>query len=158
MAKVQLEFSEQEMRQLAELCAMGLTMLGQAMPESRDPRVEAWHRMMVAVIKAAKTVPAIARDMEFNPDCGYWFFKRPYIDEAFYSDVTDEYRDAVFWEELVARMATQSLTESLNAEEVENMSPEERTRRTSAIEKALWNEVSRHGIDRLMFLLPETES
>lgn len=158
MAKVQLELTEQEMRQLAELCAMGLTMLGQAMPESRDPRVDKWHRLMVDLIKAAKTVPAIARDMEFNPDCGYWFFKRPYIDNAFYSDVTDEYRDAVFWEELVARMAAQSLAENLGAEETEAMPPEERARRTSAMEKALWNEVTRHGIDRLMFLLPETES
>lgn len=158
MAKVQIELTEQEMRQLAELCAMGLTMLGQAMPDSRDARVDAWHRLMVGLIKAAKTVPAIARDMEFNPDCGYWFFKRPYIDTAFYSDVTDEYRDAVFWEELVARMASQSLADNVGGEEAESMPPEERARRTAAMEKALWNEVTRHGIDRLMFLLPETES
>lgn len=158
MSRVQIELTEQEMRQLAELCAMGLTVLGQAMPDSRDPRVDSWHRMMVELIKAAKTVPAIARDMEFNPDCGYWFFKRPYIDHAFYSDVTDEYRDAVFWEELVARMAVQSLADNVGVEESEGMSHEERTRRTSAMEKALWNEVTRHGIDRLTFLLPETES
>lgn len=158
MAKVQIELTEQEMRQLAELCAMGLTMLGQAMPDSRDPRVEAWHRLMVELLKAGKTVPSLARDMEFNPDCGYWFFKRPYIDKAFYSDVTDEYRDAVFWEELVARMATQSLSDNLGGEEADALSPEERSRRTAAMEKTLWNEVTRHGIDRLMFLLPETES
>lgn len=158
MAKVQLELSEEEMRHLAEVCAMGLTVLGQAMPDTRDPRADAWHRLMVGLLKAAKTVPAIARDMEFNPDCGYWFFKRPYVDTAFYSDVTDEYRDAVFWEELVARMATQSLADSVGREAAECMAPEERARRTSAVEKALWNEVTRHGIDRLMFLLPETES
>lgn len=158
MDKVRLELTEQEMRGLAELCAMGLTVLGQAMPEARDPRADAWHRLMVELLKAARTVPAIARDMEFNPDCGYWFFKRPYIDKAFYSDVTDEYRDAVFWEELVARMATQSLAENMGSEEGLSLPPEEQMRRTSAMEKALWNEVTRHGIDRLMFLLPEGES
>lgn len=159
MDKVRIELTEQEMRHLAELCAMGLTVLGQAMPESRDPRVEAWHRLMVELLKAAKSSPAIARDMEFNPDCGYWFFKRPYIDKAFYSDVMDEYRDAVFWEELVARMATQSLAENMGStEEALSLPPEEQSRRTAAMEKALWNEVTRHGIDRLMFLLPEGES
>lgn len=158
MGKVQLELTEEEMRHLAEVCAMGLTVLGQAMPDARDSRADAWHKLMVGLIKAAKTVPAIARDMEFNPDCGYWFFKRPYVDSAFYSDVLDEYRDATFWEELVGRMATQALADTLGPEEAENMPPEERAKRTSAMEKALWDEVTRHGIDRLLFMLPEGES
>lgn len=158
MGKVQIELTEQEMRQLAELCAMGLTVLGQAMPDTRDARADAWHRLMVGLLEAARSAPSVARDLEFNPDCGYWFFKRPYVDKAFYSDVMDEYRDSVFWEELVARMASQSLADSVGQEEADMLPPEERARRTSAVEKALWNEVTRHGIDRLMFLLPEGES
>lgn len=74
MPRVTLELTEQEMRHLAEVCAMSLTMLGQAMSESRDARTDAWHRLLVDLLKAAHTVPSIARDMELNPDCGYWFF------------------------------------------------------------------------------------
>ena len=79
MGKVTLELSEQEMRDLAEVCAMSLTVLGQAMPDGRNPRADAWQKLLVALVKAGRTVPSIARDMELNPDCGYGFFKRPYI-------------------------------------------------------------------------------
>ncbi|MDO4221002.1 MAG: hypothetical protein Q4C88_02630 [Akkermansia sp.] len=158
MGKISVELTEEEMRNLAEVSAMALTMLGQGMPESRDPRVDEWHRLLVDILKAAHTIPGIAKDMEMNPDCGYWFFKHAYVDSAFYSDLLDEVRDAVFWEELVARMAAQSLAESIGPEAVDNMDPEERSARLSSMEKALWNEVTRHGIDRLFFMLPPEES
>lgn len=146
------------MRHLAEVCAMSLTVLGQAMPETRDSRADAWQHLLVNVLKAARTVPSVARDMELNPDCGYWFFKRPYIDAAFYSDVLEEYRESLFWEELVTRMASQSLLDNLGAEVYDSLSPEERAERVSSMEKALWNEVSHHGLARLLFMLSPEES
>ena len=96
--------------------------------------------------------------MELNPDCGYWFFKRPYVEEAFYSDVLDEYRDAAFWEELVARLVNRSLVEYYGQEEVEGMSQEERARLSASMEKCLWNEVTRYGVDRLLFMLSPEDS
>jgi hypothetical protein len=158
MGKVTLELSESEMRDLAEVCAMALTVLGQAMPDGRNPRADAWQKLLVALVKAGRTVPGIARDMELNPDCGYWFFKRPYIENAFYSDALDEYRDASFWEELVTRLANRSLAEYYGQEAVENMTPEERAAHVSSMEKSLWKEVSHYGLDRLMFMLAPEES
>lgn len=146
------------MRNLAEICAMSLTVLGQAMPDGCNPRADAWQKLLVELIKAGRTVPAIARDMELNPDCGYWFFKRPYIENAFYSDVLDEYRDSTFWEELVTRLATHSLAEIYGQDAVESMSPEERASHVAAMEKSLWQEVSHYGVDRLMFMLAPEDS
>ncbi len=158
MGKLTLDLTEAEMRDAAEMAALMLSVLGQVQPELKDPRCDAWHRLCVAMLKAAHGVPAIAKDMELNPDCGYWFFKRPYIDEAFYSDVLDEYRDTTFWAELVSRAAEQCLVENLGQERADALSDEERARRLSSMEKALWNEVTRHGLDRMMFLLPGNES
>ena len=158
MGKVTLELTETEMRDLAEVCAMALTVLGQAMPDGRNPRADAWQKLLIDIIKAGRTVPGIARDMELNPDCGYWFFKRPYIDRAFYSDVLDEYRDAAFWEELVSRLSGRALAEYYGQEALENMTPEERAARSSAMEKTLWNEVTHYGVERLMFMLAPEES
>ncbi len=158
MAKQGLELTETQMRHMAEMSAMVLSMLAQVQPELKDARCEAWQKLCVHLLSAARRVPSIARDMELNPDCGYWFFKRPYIDSAFYSDVLDEYRDSTFWSELVARVAEQSLVENLGQERADSLGEEERIARLSSLEKALWNEVSRHGIDRMMFLLPGNES
>lgn len=146
------------MRNLAEICAMSLTVLGQAMPDGRNPQADAWQKLLVEIIKAGRTVPSIARDMELNPDCGYWFFKRPYVENAFYSDVLDEYRDASFWEELVSRVATRTLADYYGQDAVEQMSPEERASCTSAMEKTLWQEVTHYGVDRLMFMLSPEDS
>lgn len=146
------------MRNLCEICAMTLTVLGQAMPDGRNPRADAWHKLSVELINAGRNVSSIARDMELNPDCGYWFFKRPYVEEAFYSDVLDEYRDAAFWEELVARLVNRSLVEYYGQEEVEGMSQEERARLSASMEKCLWNEVTRYGVDRLLFMLSPEDS
>ena len=158
MGKVTLELSEPEMRDLAEVCAMALTILGQAMPDGRNPRADAWHKLLVEIVKAGRTLPGIARDMELNPDCGYWFFKRPYVDDAFYSDVLEEFRDATFWSELVSRLAEQSLVENLGDEATSLLSDEERAARISSLEKALYQEVYTHGMERLVFMLPPEES
>ena len=158
MSKLDVELSETEMHHLAEMCAMVLTMLGQAKPEGNNPQAEAWQRLCVAILKSAHKLPSIARYMELNPDCGYWFFKRPYVDEAFYSDFLEEYRDSAFWSELVSRMAEQSLVENLGDEYASLLTDEERAERVSSMEKALWKEVSENGMDRLMFMLPPEES
>ncbi len=146
------------MRDVAEMCALVLSLLGQVPGELNETRAAAWHRLCVALLKAARKVPAIGRDMELNPDCGYWFFKRPYIDSAFYADVLEEFRDFSFWAELVSRSAEQTLVETLGPEAVENFSDEERAQRIASMEKALWNEVTQHGLERMMFLLPGQES
>ncbi len=158
MGKLSLDLTEAEMRDMAEMAALVLTLLGQLPGELNENRANAWQRLCTALLNAAREVPAIGKDMELNPDCGYWFFKRPYIDTAFYSDVLEEYRDSAFWAELVSRMAEQSLLENLGEARVEAMDDGERSRRTSSLEKALWNEVTRHGLDRMLFLLPENES
>ncbi len=158
MGRTEIEFTEAEMRHLAEMSAMVLSMLGQAMPDMKDPRADAWQKLCIGLLRAARGIPSIGRDMELNPDCGYWFFKRPYIDEAFYSDVLDEYRDSTFWTELVSRMAEQTLAENLGGDYVQRMSEEERNAHVSSLEKALWHEVTHHGLERAMFMLPQSES
>ncbi len=158
MGKLSLDLTEAEMRDVAEMCALVLTLLGQVQGELNDSRTNAWQRLCAAMLKAARNVPSIGKDMELNPDCGYWFFKRPYIDTAFYSDVLEECRDNAFWAELVARVAEQSLIENVGQERADAMSDEERSQSVASLEKALWNEVTRHGLDRMMFLLPGQES
>ncbi|MBQ4595101.1 MAG: hypothetical protein IJA81_10750 [Akkermansia sp.] len=153
-----LELTESDMRHLAEMSAMVLSMFGQMQADMDDPQVQAWHKLCVNILKAAHHVPSIARHMELNPDCGYWFFKRPYVDEAFYSDMLEDYRDSTFWAELVNRMAEQSLVENLGDEHASLLSDEERAARVSSLEKALWQEVNTHGLDRLLFMLPPGES
>ncbi len=158
MVKQDLEISESDLQNLAEMSAMVLSMFARVQADESDSRVQAWQKLCVSVLNSAHNVPSIRRHMELNPDTGYWFFKRPYIDNAFYSEMLEDYTDATFWSELVSRMAEQSLVENLGDEQASLLSDEERAARVSSLEKALWNEVNHYGMERLMFLLPPEES
>ncbi len=149
---------EKEMRDLAEICSMALDMIAAAPPEGRSVETERWRRLCCRFLEAAHSVPSIGKDMELNPDSACWCFRRSYLENAFFEDVVDEYRDACFWSELVTRMSEHALAEVAGEEAVERMSEEERRFRCSALEKALWNECTHHGLDRLVFMLPESES
>lgn len=158
MTQPTFQFNDSEMRDLAEMSALVLEMLATAVPDGGDKQAERWKKLCVKMLDSAHSIPSIGEDMEMNPEGGYWYFKRPYLETAFFEDCIDEYRDSVFWSELVTRMAEQSLMEAIGEDAVNSLSDDERAERCSAMEKALWNECIHHGIDRLMFMLPSTES
>ena len=157
MSRYTFSLNEEEMRDLAEMGAMVLSALGRAMPDLRNPRAVAWQQLCVRLMEKARSVPSLQRDMEMNPDCGHWFFKRAYLEESFCAELLDELSDHSFWEELVTRMADQSLRDHVGETGLEQMDAEERERLLSSMETALWNEVRKRGIDRLAFLLPPEE-
>ena len=158
MKKIILELSEEELRHLAEMAAMSISLLSTAKNEIDAKKAEKWQQTCAAVLKAARGVNAIGKDMELHPELRHWFFTPAYVNSAFFTELLDEARDATFWSELVGRMAEHTLEHALPAEELETMSDEERTARTSSLESALWHEVSHHGLDRLIFMLPEEDS
>ena len=90
MAKQDLELNEADMLRLTEMCAMVLSMFSRMQADEEDARVKAWQKLCISILKNARNVPSIARHMELNPDTGYWFFKRPYIDAAFYSEMLED--------------------------------------------------------------------
>lgn len=159
MKKTTIELTDDEMRTLAEISALALSLLGTVKSEfANEPKVDAWQSLCATLLKKAKSVPSIARDMELHPELCHWFFKPQYVDRAFFTSVLDEARDAIFWSELVGRVAEHTLEQALPEETLQKMSDEERVMRTSSLESALWHEVMHHGLDRLVFLLPEEDA
>ena len=158
MKKITLEFSEDDLRQLAEMMAYLLTQLSMVKSDLSDNRADTWQRLSASILKTAHSVPSIGRDMEMHPELRHFFFTPSYVNRAFFTEVLEEVRDALFWSELVGRMAEHTLEHALPPDVVETMSDEERAARTSSLESALWHEVTHHGLDRLIFMLPEGDS
>lgn len=146
------------MRQLAEMSAFVISLLAMAKTDASDAGVIAWQKLAARLLNSAAKVPDIGRNMLRHPDLRHSFFNAAYVEEAFYTSLLDEVRDSLFWSELVANMASNTLERATPPDELEKLSDEERQARVSALENAVWREVTRHGIDRLMFLLPEEAS
>lgn len=158
MKKISVEFSEDELRQLAEMSAFCMTMMALAKTNMRRRDAKTWQRLCAHVFDTARQAPGIGGDMEYQPDLRQWVFRPKYMDKAFYTDLLDEARDSIFWSELVHRMADNTLENALPDEDLDELDDDERTARVASLEQAIWDEVSRHGLDRLVFMLAEEDS
>ena len=158
MKNKRMEYSEHEMQVLAEMagfCLMGLSMVKN---EVEDVHANAWELLGRRIFEKANEVPKLAKLMTMHPDLRFPFFNEKYADTCFFSSVMDELRETFFWDELVTRLADQSLLRSLGVDKYDELSDDERQMRTHALEQAIWNEVMEHGVDRLSFILPPEES
>lgn len=155
--KITLEFTEEEMRRLAEMSATMLSLMLLDTADEDAQNLSDWRWLTAKLLNAAHKVPDIALDMEIHPELGHWYFSQDYVEDAFYSKLLNEVRDTVFWEELVMRMAEHTMETTIPATKLKRMSENEQSASLASLEQALWHEVTNHGLDRLMFVVPETE-
>ncbi len=157
--KTSLELTSEQMRNLAEMAAFVMVMMDRVRGEDMDERkLLPWLELVRVIMEHAATCPELRKNMEVHPELQHWFFSQKYSDSAFFNELFDEARDAIFWDELVSRMADHVLVDSLSPDEVEQLDPQEREERVEALEKAFWAEVSEHGIERLAFIVAPDES
>ena len=129
-------------------------------PTSRTGRRRVWRRggnLVSRLMKELSVTSKLKGRIAYADDLGGYAFTREYEESAFFQDCLDEYRDNSFWADLVTRMADKAISEHLGPEYFENMPEDERRRTAEALEKSLWQECARYGIDRLGFILPPSD-
>ena len=156
--KITINLTREQLRDVAEMAALSLTLVEVCRDELNPARVAGWESVCKLIMEYASNIPALKKRMEVNSDMGHWFFRESFARDAFYAQVLDAARDALFWSDLVTRMADNALSESMSDEEFQTLDDEEKARRTSALEEALKEEVANHGLDRFAFYVPSDES
>ncbi|MCH5285083.1 MAG: hypothetical protein J1E42_05725 [Akkermansiaceae bacterium] len=152
--RITLEFTEEELHELAEMMGLVLIQLGETWQYLDKKRAKTWEQVAGKVLRiASHEVPDLVGQMEPSPQHKYWSFRPEYVEDAFFSTVHDELREASFWSELVAKMAEQALEAAIPT--AVDMPDEERQRRTASLQEALQREVQTYGIQRLCFMIPE---
>ena len=157
MKKINIEFTEEEMRSLAEMCSVMMVLIGLGKNEISRRELKEQSKLPVRLLSIAAKEAKVGEEMEMNKELGHWYFKPEHVEGAFFSSLLGAMRETVFWEELVMRMAEHTLYNSMPKDEVEQMTELERRMTVGALEQAIWSEVARHGLDRLTFVLPELE-
>ncbi len=138
---VHMDMTVQEMRHLAEICAMTLSTLEPLKAElQHDMRYLEWQQLCVSVLDAARQIPQLASQMEFNRGCGYWFFTPSYVQLSFYAQVVDKMQDSIFWSELVTRLTDEVFGMHVNS------AAEQQQR--AMYEQSIWNEIEARGLSR----------
>lgn len=152
-----LKFSDDEARDLAEMLSMAATVAAANQQDGTEARLAAWGKLVSRLMEELSSTPRLKGSIAYADDLGGYAFTREYEENAFFQDCLDEYRDNIFWADLVTRMADKAISEHLGPEYFENMAEEERRQTAEALEKSLWQECARYGIDRLGFILPPTD-
>ena len=94
----------------------------------------------------------------FSPEQGGYVLTETYVEKAFFQDCLDEFRENMFWEDLVSRLSEKELRNYIGEPAFELLSDKKLESMTASLEKALWNECARHGVERLGFIVPLEEN
>lgn len=154
---VTLKLSDDEARDVAEMLSLAAVIASANQQEGAEPRLTAWGRLLARLMEELSASPKLKGRIAYAEEVGGFAFTREYEEKAFFQDCLDEYRDSMFWGDLVTRLADKAISEHMGAEYFENMTEEERRHTGEALEKALWQECSKYGIDRLGFILPPSD-
>ena len=154
---VTLKLSDEEARHLAEMLSAAAAVAAANQQDGAEGNLVAWGKLISRLMEELSETPRLKGCIAYAEDLGAYAFTREYEENAFYQDCLDEYRDNIFWADLVTRMADKAISEHLGPEYFENMPEDERRRTAEALEKSLWQECARYGIDRLGFILPPSD-
>lgn len=154
---VNLRLSDDEARDLAEMLSTAAIVAASNQQDGAEARLMAWGKLISRLMEELSSTSRLKGGIAYAEDLGGYAFTREYEENAFFQDCLDEYRDNIFWADLVTRMADKAISEHLGPEYFENMSEEERRHTAEALEKSLWKECSKYGMDRLGFILPPSD-
>lgn len=157
---VPIRFSPRELKNLAEMLSLAFAIAdeGRENLSASSRQLTEWGSLLQKVMALAYLEPDLRKGIEYPDDDGGYSFTPSFEEKAFFTECLDNFRDNMFWGELVARMADKAVVEHLGQEAFDAMSEEECRKLTEPLEHALWEECTKRGIDRFGFVLPPEES
>lgn len=160
MSSVPIRFSPSELKQLAEMLSLSVSVASEGKEDlsASSSRIDEWHALHQKVMEVAYLDPALRKGIEYPDDDGTYSFTPAYEEKSFFLECLDDFRDNMFWGELVSRMADKALIEHLGQDAFDSMNEEQCRKMSEPLEQALWDECTKYGIDRFGFVLPPEES
>jgi hypothetical protein len=103
------------------------------------------------VLEAAKST-GLAGIVEFDMECGKHRVTEKFQDNAYFQECYHEVRNAVFWEELMIRLAERDLIQEIGPAAHEALDEEERRQKAAPLEKRYWDKFQKDGIDLIFWI------
>lgn len=150
---MELHLSSTELSTLMEMAAMAGLMLAVSQ-QSEEVNRESLKQFFAL---EAKIMDLGARNgfkkfLEFNPATQSYAFSRAALERSSIVEILDEFREEIFWEELVIRLSDRELIKVVGQEAYEAMPEEERRKIMAPLERAYWAEFTSAGLDNLMLI------
>ena len=103
------------------------------------------------VLEAAKST-GLAGIVEFDMERGKNRVTEKFQENAFFQECFHEVRNAVFWEELMIRLAERDLIQEIGPAAHEALDEEERRQKAVPLEKRYWEKFQKDGTDLIFWI------
>lgn len=151
-----LRFTEEELGTLVEMVSLAAEVSSWNERPGSEEGVAAYESLEDKVLEKAKHA-GLGEFIDFDEEKQRHHLTTEYQEGSFYQQCYDEFRNEVFWEELVIRLADRDLARAIGLPAWQGLTEEERRAQTQDIEKRYWEEFSKNGIERVAVIFPHGE-
>lgn len=146
-----LRFTEKELATLVEMVSLSTEMANLNPNDEGNAGFARFEEIENKVLEAAKNT-GLGGIVEYDLEREKNRVTEKFQETAFFQKCFDEFRNAVFWEELMIRLTERDLVREIGKSAYLAMSEEERRRKSEPLEKRYWTKFLKEGVDPLFWI------
>ena len=146
-----LRVSDEELATLVEMVSLATEMAALNPDDAGQAGYARFEGIENKVLEAAKST-GLAGIFEFDIERGKNRVTEKFQENAYFQECFNEVRNAVFWEELMLRLAERDLIKEIGPAAHEALNEEERRKKAAPLEKRYWDKFQKDGTDLLFWI------
>jgi hypothetical protein len=152
-----LRLSDEELATLVEMVSLATEMANMNPNDEGNAGFARFEAIEHKVLETARHT-GMAEMIEHDMERGKNRVTEAFQNSSFFQQCLDEFRNTVFWEELMVRLAERDLTLQVGQNAYLSMSDEERRKRLEPIEKRYWSKFQQEGMNPLFWIDPNEDA
>ena len=146
-----LRLSDDGLATLVEMVSLAKEMAALNPNDARQAGYARFEGVENKVLEAAKST-GLAGIVEFDMERGKNRVTEKFQEYAYFQECFNEVRNAVFWEELMIRLAERDLIQEIGPAAHEALTEEEQRKKAASLEKRYWEKFQKDGTDLLFWI------
>lgn len=149
--RMHLRFTDEELVTLVEMVSLATEMANMNPNDEGNSGFERFEVIENKVLEAAKHT-GLAGIIEYDLERGKNRVTEEFQETSFFQQCFDEFRNSVFWEELMVRLADRDLSSELGEAAYLAMDDDERRKMLEPIEQRYWAKFQTEGMNPLFWI------
>lgn len=146
-----LRFTNDELATLMEMVTLSTEIANLNPNDEGNAGFARFEAIENKVLEAARN-NGMGEAVEFDMQRGKNRVTDQFVEGSYFQKCFDEFRNAVFWEELMIRLAERDLIREIGEAEFKAMNDEERRKKAEPMEKRYWAKFQKDGMNPLFWI------
>jgi len=146
-----LRFTEEELATLVEMVSLAAELANLNPNDDGNEGFARFEAVESKILESAKH-SGMSDMIEFDHSRGKNRVTEKYQENAFFQKCIDEFRNANFWEELMARLTERDLIREMGEPAYLALSEEARRKKSEPLEKRYWGKFLKDGVNPLFWI------